>query len=1032
MSLAKTLPDSYTAAFAKLYYASLSANISDDRVWTLLDASEQLKDNNNVRTVVFEYSLRVTQRLPKPKDSSRCTLVFEPNQYQLVHVQRGTQQSDDITVVLEAKGIPSLDYQGDVDEAKTLPLAVFCQERLRIKLVFSPKHLNAKGGIKASNVDAGVLHLRALLQGIDHLDENNPWYQLLRRNTAVLNAESREQKALLDRFRNCRIVTKANSSRTSIIVEVYPGVPSPASGKDRDAIELANDQKLGMSYMIRAKMFPTDKDSLKLHKIPGSATQGWELIVSKETEHSDAAIIGSISNSFYETGIKDFENKEETGVYLDPIFMDILESRGRSAQGDFNLGLEMDSKELHGFFEHRDKRDPILLPAETLLLDRQCNKEENRLEGIDVDAVDRKFTQRLNPSQHLVFKTALTNKISIAHGPPGTGKSTVLGSIVLYLAAGLGEQVAATAMSNNAVDALLSSCARVWTDKGGTPPFARLYSEAQIRAQWQARDMERLNSPYHIDQLRYQYALKDPFTWGGYIEGREEYKRYQCIPPAAYDSYAEDALELTHRLLHEETGTIKVVFCTVAASLSNQLFQSDPIDGKLLWFFKAKTIVNDEAGTTHMPYLMMLIMSFRASVRLILAGDHLQLPPFVLSKEASTYWPASYLEKIVQKKWPNTMLNVQYRMHDQLYAHLPAIIYKADIYSNSKTSEPSRFMIKMNELMPLRIDCATNTWQLRSFLHFLDVPEGVQVVLKDKSSINVAEALLVNDLVKSFLSHGMPAKSLCVMTGYTGQKKLLTQLAKDNNWAHIARVLTIDSSQGNEYKVVILSLVTTTNNPGFLGGKNRSNVATSRQSEALYFVGKHEYWKEPPEFSRKKYMHQIIKHMTDSAITDGRPPFVIHPTSPAIQEPSVRQSASVVPKPKDIEQPAASQLNHEVANLVEKLNLEQDIEEVAVTELDRDLEIIIGKLEDEEEKVQFERKEELEAEMILERTKAMRKMEDDFYKNLEETKEKYKEIYDAKEKAQREEIAAEYERRKSEALRHWNERMEKRSPQAHS
>ncbi|KAL8912617.1 MAG: hypothetical protein Q9171_002419 [Xanthocarpia ochracea] len=495
----KVLPPAWVFAVVALtvvsfFFASSFVHSRSDSSWTKLDVGEQLSNGNNVRTVVFDYSIRITQRLPKPKEGS-CTLELKPGQYHLVSVDRGDRESDEITVIVTIFELPSLLFDGDEDEARRLPLAVFCSEDMNVKLLFAPHMLVSKGGTKAKNVDGKVLHLKGFLQGIDHLD--------------------------------------ANATRTSIIVEVYPGVPGAASPQDSDAVELGNDQKLGMSYLITAKLFPSDEKTLKKHPVPGGATDGWELVVSKETEHSEAAIVGSISNSFFETGIANFVDKEETGVSLDPIFMDIQESRGRSAMGDFRSVLSNISKEMHGFFVADMNRPNTLLPAATLFLERPCNEEENLL-----DTIDKKFTEELNASQHQVLKTALSSKISVAHGPPGTGKSTVLGAIVLYLIAVLNELVAATAMSN----AFLSACVKAWTKmypRGGIAPFARLYSEGQIRAQWQARDTGRLNSPYHIDQLRYKRALEDQFKWGNYLQGRQEYEHYISPQPSHKDEEAE-------------------------------------------------------------------------------------------------------------------------------------------------------------------------------------------------------------------------------------------------------------------------------------------------------------------------------------------------------------------------------------------------------------------------------------------------------------------------------------------------------------
>ncbi|KAL9023710.1 MAG: hypothetical protein Q9180_008132, partial [Flavoplaca navasiana] len=104
---------------------------------------------------------------------------------------------------------------------------------------------------------------------------------------------------------------------------------------------------------------------------------------------------------------------------------------------------------------------------------------------------------------------------------------------------------------------------------------------------------------------------------------------------------------------------------------------------------------------------------------------------------------------------------------------------------------------------------------------------------------------------------------ITVMTGYAAQRKALEDAAKANGWVGV-KILTVDASQGTENFVMILSLVKTDGFPGFLGKKQRANVATSRQKEALYFVGKEAFWFAKIATSAK-WMHAILKYMNATA-----------------------------------------------------------------------------------------------------------------------------------------------------------------------
>ena len=118
---------------------------------------------------------------------------------------------------------------------------------------------------------------------------------------------------------------------------------------------------------------------------------------------------------------------------------------------------------------------------------------------------------------------ALGYKVSAIWGPPGTGKSLVLAMFIEYLVKHTDEQVVACALANMVVDFLLASCikvARIFSPDAQLP-FARMYSESQILAQWQVGETKTLNAPYHIDNLRHQVAQKNPTSWRSYLEGRQ-------------------------------------------------------------------------------------------------------------------------------------------------------------------------------------------------------------------------------------------------------------------------------------------------------------------------------------------------------------------------------------------------------------------------------------------------------------------------------------------------------------------------------
>lgn len=201
-----------------------------------------------------------------------------------------------------------------------------------------------------------------------------------------------------------------------------------------------------------------------------------------------------------------------------------------------------------------------------------------------------------------------------------------------------------------AIDAALESAIKFWQslepDTQTLAPFVRVYSDSSIMRQWQD-DRGKLDSPYHIDALRYTIAMADQSKWTAYCSGREQLQQFGRIDQEGLlKGYLAHAKLLSRQVLNASSA----VFSTVATCQSTVLYEEEKVDGTLVWHFPATSIIVDEAGTVHRPHLMIAIMSFLSAQRLVLAGDPYQLPPFTLSEGAKEVWPPSYLDDV--RKFP--------------------------------------------------------------------------------------------------------------------------------------------------------------------------------------------------------------------------------------------------------------------------------------------------------------------------------------------------------------------------------------------
>ena len=108
----------------------------------------------------------------------------------------------------------------------------------------------------------------------------------------------------------------------------------------------------------------------------------------------------------------------------------------------------------------------------------------------------------------------------------------------------------------------------------------------------------------------------------------------------------------------------------------------------------------------------------------------------------------------MDRKFPTVILGRQYRMHDWLYAHTAAAVYKVAIASKKLTSEPSAFLRRLLT-NPIVVNAPQASYELPSYSHFLDVSHGVEETDQGSSSFNQAEIEVVSSLGLSLLYRGV-------------------------------------------------------------------------------------------------------------------------------------------------------------------------------------------------------------------------------------------------------------------------------------
>jgi ATP-dependent RNA/DNA helicase IGHMBP2 len=420
----------------------------------------------------------------------------------------------------------------------------------------------------------------------------------------------------------------------------------------------------------------------------------------------------------------------------------------------------------------------------------------------------------LNPPQRAAIEFALSTKdFAIIHGPPGTGKTTTVVEFI-RLAVARGDSVLACAPSNHAVDNLLEKLLAV----GELP--VRLGHPARIVPELRERAIDIL-AEKHPDARQARKVARDAFAL---FRQADKWTRARPEPgeKAALRKEARDLLSEARKLEALAVERVLDEARVVCATLTG-------LDSQLLGQRRFDVVVIDEACQSTEPANWVPLL--RAN-KLILAGDHCQLPPTILSPEAADRGLAiSLMERLIARFGPGVsrLLTVQHRMHAAIMGFSNAEFYGGQLIAHESVASHRLCDLPRVEANPLTeipvqfIDTAG-----ASFDEELEEDTG--------SRRNVQEAALAVKKVRALLALGVLPSQIGVITPYRAQVRLLRDRLADVPGLEID---SVDGFQGREKEAIIVSLVRS--NPegeiGFLADTRRTNVALTRARRKLLVIG---------------------------------------------------------------------------------------------------------------------------------------------------------------------------------------------------
>lgn len=407
----------------------------------------------------------------------------------------------------------------------------------------------------------------------------------------------------------------------------------------------------------------------------------------------------------------------------------------------------------------------------------------------------------LNPEQNLALSLAeRAADVALVHGPPGTGKTTVLVELVRR-AALRGEQVLAAAPSNLAVDNLVERLAaagveavRVGHPARVLPAVLEHTLEERVRAHDQARiaaDLVKEALRLRAD-ARKQKQRRGP---GRFSEARAQEREARQL--------LAEARELEDRAEKDVLDRAQVVLATLTGLESRALRgRSFPL------------AVVDEATQAVEPaaYLAML-----KAGRVVLAGDHLQLPPTVLAADAAPLSLSLFERLGGLHPEARVTLAEQHRMNEKIMRYPSDALYDGKLRAHPAVADHA-----IDELPLELIDTAGRGFEEST-------PED------SDSKLNEGEAELAAAQARRLLTVLRPTE-VAIISPYEAQVQRLRQLLAD---VPDLEIDTVDGFQGREKEAVIVSLVRSNEagELGFLADIRRVNVAITRARKKLIVIG---------------------------------------------------------------------------------------------------------------------------------------------------------------------------------------------------
>ncbi|TGZ81023.1 P-loop containing nucleoside triphosphate hydrolase protein [Ascodesmis nigricans] len=465
------------------------------------------------------------------------------------------------------------------------------------------------------------------------------------------------------------------------------------------------------------------------------------------------------------------------------------------------------------------------------------HQEPGEVESVEVGWLD----DGLNESQKEAVRFALGSKdVALIHGPPGTGKTQTLLEIIRQLAKD-GKKVLVCGPSNISVDNIVL---RLPPDL----PIIRLGHPARLLPRVVERSLDVLSQTSDageiVKDVRNELdGLLGRLVGGGKnrLKGRERREAWENVKQLRGEFRFRES-----KATRDIVAGSQVILSTLHGAGTHHIFNT-PFD----------VLIIDEGSQALEAQCWIPLLHKSRPSKLILAGDHLQLPPTVKSTtppkslslprasnprfQIPSTLEETLFSRLLTLHGPKIkrLLNTQYRMHSAIMSFPSQHLYNSQLVAH--VSVKSRLLCDLPNVASTEDTTVPVLFIDTQGGDFPEAPQEEKSTdsnpLTATSHSNPSEAALTAAHVHRLISAGVPETEIAVITPYNGQLALIVSLLRERYPA--LELGSIDGFQGREKEAVVVSLVRSNGDrkTGFLKEERRLNVAFTRPRRHLCVVG---------------------------------------------------------------------------------------------------------------------------------------------------------------------------------------------------